>query len=553
MRRILQLPWRARPEVVGLVLSGAGARSSFQIGALRYLYDEVGITPQVISGTSAGAILGSVLAQAGDHAGQRRALAHLERLWLDMQDDSDMFTELDWYARLRVRGPVLMNAFTRRERRQGPLGRSFTRAASLTSQRLGLGRDTPGGVGPAVPAIGAVTVGTSPAATGSAAPLGGGAAPVGDGAAPVSGGPRAAVAEPAAGSDWNPISVVDVISAIREVGRARPDLEIIVRGAEHARSMYRPGPIVDRLLDPEVFDPARVATSGVTLRVAVVGLESGELRYVTETGRLVDRENEPVPDEPVVDLPEAIRASCAIPAVFPPVRLGSEHYVDGGVRETLPTEVAVEHLGATKVYAVVAPPAGVPRQESYAQKDMLSIVLRSTAGIMSDEELRDEVEYARAVGAVVITPDLDVHDALTIDPGLTAIAMAYGWLRAAEVVEGASPAEEQLTRDIIALRRDAWALEDALLAPPEDDDAAARQRVPWSLGTVRPPDPAPEPDLTELAELKHRLRALVTQAPRRPPGAEEWWRRFEAHPFEISRTPDWTGEEAREGSSRVDR
>lgn len=549
MRRIPQLPWRARPEVVGLVLSGAGARSSFQIGALRYLYDEVGITPQVISGTSAGAILGSVLAQSGDHAGQRRALAHLERLWLGMQDDSDMFTELDWYARLRVRGPGLMNAFTRRERRQGPLGRSFTRAASLTSQRLGLGRDEPGPAGPAVPATGAVAVGTSPAATGSAAPVGGGAAPVG-------GGPRAAVApeEPAAGSDWNPISVVDVISAIREVGRARPDLEIIVRGAEHARSMYRPGPIVDRLLDPEVFDPARVATSGVALRVAVVGLESGELRHVTETGRLVDRENEPVPDEPVVDLAEAIRASCAIPAVFPPVRLGSEHYVDGGVRETLPTEIAVEHLGATKVYAVVAPPAGVPRQESYAEKDMLSIVLRSTAGIMSDEELRDEVEYARTVGAVVITPDLDVHDALTIDPGLTAIAMAYGWLRAAEVVEGASPAEEQLTRDIIQLRRDAWALEDALLAPPEEDDDVVRQRVPWSLGTVRRPEPVVrEPELSELAELKHRLRALVAQASRRPPGAEEWWRSFEAHPFEITRTPDWTGGAARAGSSPVGR
>lgn len=548
MRRILQLPWRARPEVVGLVLSGAGARSSFQIGALRYLYDEVGITPQVISGTSAGAILGSVLAQSGDHAGQRRALAHLERLWLGMQDDSDMFTELDWYARLRVRGPGLMNAFTRRERRQGPLGRSFTRAASLTSQRLGLGRDEPG-VGPADPATSTIAGAASPAA-GATSP---GRART---AAPAGGGARAAVApeEPAAGSDWNPISVVDVISAIREVGRARPDLEIIVRGAEHARSMYRPGPIVDRLLDPEVFDPARVATSGVTLRVAVVGLESGELRYVTESGRLVDRENEPVPDEPVVDLAEAIRASCAIPAVFPPVRLGSEHYVDGGVRETLPTEVAVEHLGATQVYAVVAPPAGVPRQESYAQKDMLSIVLRSTAGIMSDEELRDEVEYARAVGAVVITPDLDVHDALTIDPGLTAIAMAYGWLRAAEVVEGASPAEEQLTRDIIQLRRDAWALEDALLAPPEADDDVARQRVPWSLGTVRRPEPvAAEPDLTELAGLKHRLRALVSQASRRPPGAEEWWRSFEAHPFEITRTPDWTGGAAREGSSRVGR
>lgn len=42
--------------MVGLVLSGGGARASFQVGALRYLYDEVGITPSVITGTSAGSI-----------------------------------------------------------------------------------------------------------------------------------------------------------------------------------------------------------------------------------------------------------------------------------------------------------------------------------------------------------------------------------------------------------------------------------------------------------------------------------------------------------------
>src|SRR5690606_8980768 len=158
--------------------------------------------------------------------------------------------------------------------------------------------------------------------------------------------------------------------------------------------------IVEHLLDPRVFVPERVATSGVALRVAVVSLESGDLRYVTESGALVDRDNRPLDGDPV-DLLGAIRASCAIPAGFPPVALGSETYVDGGVRETLPVEVAVEHLGVDRCYAVVASPKGVPRQESYADKDMLSIVLRSTAGIMSDEGLRDEVAYARNVGAVV--------------------------------------------------------------------------------------------------------------------------------------------------------
>src|SRR5690606_12330635 len=117
--------------VVGLVLSGGGARASFQVGALRYLYDEVGITPSVITGTSAGSILAAVLAQSADHTGQRASLARLEELFRGMTDSSDMFEELPWFTRLRERGPELMEALERRHRRQGTLGRSFRRVADL--------------------------------------------------------------------------------------------------------------------------------------------------------------------------------------------------------------------------------------------------------------------------------------------------------------------------------------------------------------------------------------------------------------------------------------
>ncbi|MFH5821511.1 patatin-like phospholipase family protein [Georgenia sp. AZ-5] len=280
-------------ERVGLVLSGGGARASFQIGALRYLYDRLGVTPQVITGTSAGSILAAVLAQASDHAGQRRALAGLEGVWLGMRESSDMFTELEWFALLRRRGPALVTAFTRQQRRQSTLGRSFARVADRTVRR---------GTAEEAAALSAVVVD----------------------------GPDGQVTadDPPADGTWAPVNVVELVTALREAGRARPDLEAIVRGARRAQSMYRPGSIVDRLLDPEVFTPERVAASGVTLRVAVVALESGELRYVTERGELVDRCDAPVPGTTTVPLVEAIRASCAIPAVFAPVQLGEEHYVD---------------------------------------------------------------------------------------------------------------------------------------------------------------------------------------------------------------------------------
>lgn len=516
-----RLPWRRRTEVTGLVLSGGGARASFQIGALRYLYDEVGIRPEVIAGTSAGSVLAAVLAQSDEPAEQRRLVGELERVWRSMQRSSDMFVPLEWFDRLRERGPEWMAAFSRRQQRQRPLGRTFSRVANLAAPRL---TTTSARIRPSAAAaveVAAAAADAGPGTDGSGL----------DGRPldrPGHDGPQESEDQ----GTWGSLGVVEFLTALREVGRARPDLEVILRGAEREQSMYRLGPIVERLLDPEVFVPARVATSGITLRIAVVGLESGELRYVTESGALLDRQGRPLEEGPV-DLVAAVRASCAIPAVLPPVRLGDEHYVDGGVRETLPVEVAVEQLGVTRCYAVVASPPGVPREESYAGKDMLSIVLRSTAGIMSDEGLHDEVTWARRAGAVVISPELDVHDVLTIDPGLTAISMDYGHMRAAEAVLGAGPAVSQLVRDITALRKEIWQAEVDLLGPgpegaPEGSDGTDDDR--------------PAPDLSELAALKQRLRALVDQTPLDylPPGARTWWRSFEAHAFVIDLPPSWT-------------
>ncbi|MFC7403698.1 patatin-like phospholipase family protein [Georgenia alba] len=508
---------RHRRQTTGLVLSGGGARSDFQIGALRYLYDRVGITPQVIVGTSAGSILASVLAQSEDPDEQRRSLATLERLWGEMRTSSDMFTPYEWFDRLRRRGPEWMAVLQKRQQRQNPLGRTFARAATTSTAPRAQGTTRPAGPRPAA---------------GPFAP----------------GGPldpavvRDRLRTMAANRPWPParedhgetggtVGVVEFLAALREVGRARPDLELILRGAEREKAMYRPGPLVERLVEPEVFDAARVASSGVTLRIAVVALESGELRYVTEDGHLVDRANRPLGGA-AVDLVDAVRASCAIPAVFRPVPLGEETYVDGGVRETLPAEIATDHLRVDRCYAVVASPPGVPYEDGYAEKDMLSVVLRATAGIMADEGLRDEVEKARRDGAVVIAPELNLHDLLTVDPGLTAISMDYGYLRAAEAVRGATTAQAQLTRDVIRLRRQIWQLEESLLA---------ELATPAEPGA--PVSSAPsQPDLSDLAVLKRRLRDLVEHLPadRRPPEAGRWWLTFERHAFDVAVTPGWT-------------
>jgi predicted acylesterase/phospholipase RssA len=479
--------------VIGLVLSGGGSRGSFQIGALTYLYDRVQITPSVIAGSSVGSILGSALAQYDDHDGQRRVLRQLEELWRGMQQSSELFTELEWFARLRDRGPAWRETLTGLDvrRRARPLGRGLAHAPTRADDHRGS----------VTSAVQARVAGRT--ARGTARDPGD--RETSDAGDAARSGPRSVP------------TVIELIAGLRVIARAGPDLEVILRGARDEQSFYRPGPAVDRLLDPDLFLPSRVAASGVILRVAVVGLESGELRYVTEAGRLHDDNDVAVHGAGPVELAEAIRASCAIPAIFPPVRLDGEHYVDGGTRETLPADVVLEHHRVDRCFAVVAPPAGVAREGSFAGRDILSIVLRSTAGIMSDEVLRDEVAYARSAGAVVIAPELDIHDGLTVEPGLTALAMDYGYVRAAEAVLRATPAEQAVTRDLFTLRQRIWAAE----AAPADADGDGPGDP---TGTVRPGSGS-------LATLKRDLQAIVARVPpeRLPPGADLWSRRPEGH------------------------
>jgi len=72
--------------VVGLVLTGGGARSAYQVGVLLALAELLPRSRnpfQVIVGTSAGAVAASVLAAEAHH--WRRAVAGLERVWANFR------------------------------------------------------------------------------------------------------------------------------------------------------------------------------------------------------------------------------------------------------------------------------------------------------------------------------------------------------------------------------------------------------------------------------------------------------------------------------------
>jgi NTE family protein len=110
-----------------------------------------------------------------------------------------------------------------------------------------------------------------------------------------------------------------------------------------------------------------------------------------------------------VPLPAAVAASCALPGVFPPVRVGDGYYMDGGVRSVTNTDLAA---GADAV-VVIAPTAGMFRAPP-----------------------AEELAALRVPRGLVISPDDAARDAIgpnILDPRRRGPALAAGIAQAATV------------------------------------------------------------------------------------------------------------------------
>ncbi|MFT3887641.1 MAG: patatin-like phospholipase family protein [Arachnia sp.] len=469
-----------QPEVVSCILSGGGARASFQLGALAYLYEhDERFTPTVFVGASAGSIIASSLAQSDTREGQRAYLQRLTEIWHSMTNAGDMFTPRPWFDRLQTEGPGWLELVKPiRAQRPEP---TKPRPALLPFLKSQTPESPPSPIEPLDPLELALTP------------------------------------DEDIHSEWSLATLSGLAQHLGRLPRMGSDLTSIAVGLEHTKSMYRPGPVLAKLLEEEMFSPARVTASGMKLRIAMVALESGQLRYMTERGTLVDRDNQPF-DPSERDLTVGVLASCSIPAVFRPVPIGPETYVDGGVRENLPAELAIGHLGAARNYVVSSQTMGVQRRQSMADADVFSVVMRSTE-ILIDEAGRDELAYAHSTGAIVIAPELSVHDAMTVDPGLIAINGDYGWLRACERHLGLDPATEARHRLIIQLRVRALQTEQEYLAAEEP---TRRQRQALRSAKV------------ELRDAVHSTHGSPL-----PPGAETWWSTWEKHAVQPTVAPPW--------------
>ena len=82
---------------------------------------------------------------------------------------------------------------------------------------------------------------------------------------------------------------------------------------------------------------------------------------------------------------EAVRASAAIPGIFPPLRLGGRWLIDGALSAPSGVHHAV-HLGATEVYVL---PAGVPCALADAPRSALGVAVHSISFLVQQRLIAD--------------------------------------------------------------------------------------------------------------------------------------------------------------------
>ncbi len=118
------------------------------------------------------------------------------------------------------------------------------------------------------------------------------------------------------------------------------------RAARTGTHLYSSAPLRERL--EQELGHVRFADLAVPFQCVAASIERAAEHWFSEG--------------PVLD---AILASAAVPGLFPPAQVGGEHYLDGGIVNSIPVGRAVE-LGATRIFVLqvgrVDRPLSVPRR-----------------------------------------------------------------------------------------------------------------------------------------------------------------------------------------------
>jgi NTE family protein len=135
------------------------------------------------------------------------------------------------------------------------------------------------------------------------------------------------------------------VSTSRDVYGDRP-LRTVRRAVSTGTHIYSPKPLRERL--EEEFGDLRIEDLPVRFQVCAAHIERAAEHWF-ESGRLVD----------------AVLASAAVPGLLPPAKVDGNHFLDGGIVNSIPVARAVQ-LGATRLFVLqvgrIDRPLSVPRR-----------------------------------------------------------------------------------------------------------------------------------------------------------------------------------------------
>ena len=156
-------------------------------------------------------------------------------------------------------------------------------------------------------------------------------------------------------------------------------------------SLYSSAPLAEKIR--RHVSPALLEASGKELRIGAVRLASGD--YVSAN------QNSP-------EIREWTLGSASIPMLFPPIWVGGEPVVDGGVRKLTPLEDSFQALRdlddrregePDEMYVVLASPLVIGRDPA-GWRTGLEVAKRAVA-ILMNEMFREDLSYALAVNQSV--------------------------------------------------------------------------------------------------------------------------------------------------------
>ncbi len=163
---------------------------------------------------------------------------------------------------------------------------------------------------------------------------------------------------------------------------------------------------IGRVLPVERFDQL-----GLPVSLNAVDLETGNTAWFGAAGRM---------DVPLID---AVYATCALPLFYPPAALDGAFYVDGGVNDGLPVELAAAR-GATLIVAIDVG-AGEVRDSGDTVANGLVAIHHRVAEIMSFARKRARLQNWTGPRLIYVRPRLDEYS--TFDFGRTEHFLEEGY------------------------------------------------------------------------------------------------------------------------------